>query len=83
MLFAALNLLAFAFHTICDVIEGLWRKASQVKRSGQRFFEHVGTVTADLIFPNRAMFLQTLIASKRHQTCKSERKCEMWRTHSI
>jgi hypothetical protein len=64
MLFAAMNLLAFAFHTVCDVIEDLWRKARQAKGSRQRFFEHVRTVTAYLVFPNWDIFLQTLIASK-------------------
>jgi hypothetical protein len=33
MLFAAMNLLAFAFHTVCDCLEDLWIKARNAKRA--------------------------------------------------
>lgn len=64
MLFAAMNLLAFAFHTVCDLAEHLWHKARLAKAKRQRFFEHLRTVTAYLVFPDWDTFLQTLIASK-------------------
>ena len=64
MLFAAMNLLAFAFHTICDIAEARWRKAREAKGSRARFFEHLRTISAYLVFPTWAVFLQTLITSK-------------------
>jgi hypothetical protein len=64
MLFAAMNLLAFAFHTVCDLLEDLWQKARRAKAKRQRFFEHLRTVTAYLVFPDWDAFLNTLIASK-------------------
>ena len=36
MTFAALNLLAFAFHTVCDCLEDLWNAARQAKRARNR-----------------------------------------------
>ena len=64
MLFAAMNLLAFAFHTVCDIIEARWRDARNAKGSRKRFFEHIRTLSAYLVFPSWAVFLETLIASK-------------------
>jgi len=64
MLFAAMNLLAFAFHTICDCLEDLWIKARQAKRARKRFFEHIRTITAYLVFPDWEILMTTLIKSK-------------------
>ena len=64
MLFAAMNLLAFAFHTVCDILEARWRDARNAKGSRKRFFEHIRTLSAYLVFPSWAVFLETLIASK-------------------
>lgn len=63
MMFAAMNLLAFAFHTVCDCLDALWIKARQAKRTRRRFFEHIATLSACHIFPNWTVFLQTLITS--------------------
>jgi hypothetical protein len=64
MLFAALNLLAFAIHTVCDCLEDLWIKARQARRARKRFFEHIRTITAYLVFPSWETLMTTLIASK-------------------
>ena len=64
MLFAAMNLLAFAFHTVCDHLEATWKAARTAKGSRKRFFEHLRTLSAYLVFPSWAVFLETLIASK-------------------
>jgi Transposase DDE domain len=64
MMFAAMNLLAFAFHTVCDVLEELWIKARQAKRARKRLFEHIRTITAYLVFPDWRTLMQTLIDSK-------------------
>ncbi len=64
MMFAALNLLAFAIHTLCDCLEQLWIDARTAKRARKRFFEHIRTITAYLVFPNWKTLMQTLIDSK-------------------
>ncbi|MDQ2763526.1 MAG: transposase [Pseudomonadota bacterium] len=64
MMFAALNLLAFAIHTVCDCLEQLWIDARTAKRSRTRFFEHIRTITAYLVFPDWNTLMQTLIDSK-------------------
>ena len=64
MMFAAMNLLAFAFHTICDALEQLWMNARNAKRVRTRFFEHIRTITAYLVFPDWTTLMQTLIDSK-------------------
>ena len=64
MTFAAMNLLAFAFHTVCDCLEVLWAAARQAKRARKRFFEHIRTITAYLVFPDWNTLMTTLIKSK-------------------
>jgi hypothetical protein len=64
MTFAAMNLLAFAFHTVCDCLEQLWTAARQAKRARKRFFEHIRTITSYLVFPNWKTLITTLIKSK-------------------
>ena len=64
MMFAAMNLLAFALHTICDSLEPLWTAARTAKRARTRLFEHIRTITAYLVFPNWTTLMQTLIDSK-------------------
>ncbi len=64
MMFAAMNLLAFTFHTVCDCLEDLWIKARQAKRARKRLFEHIRTITAYLVFPSWEILMTTLINSK-------------------
>ena len=64
MMFAAMNLLAFALQTICDALEQFWINARTAKRARRRFFEHIRTITAYLVFPDWETLLQTLIDSK-------------------
>ncbi len=64
MMFAAMNLLAFAIHTICGCLEQIWIDARVAKRARKRFFEHIRTITAYLIFPDWQTLMQTLIDSK-------------------
>jgi hypothetical protein len=64
MTFAALNLLAFAFHTVCDCLEDLWIAAREAKRARKRFFEHIRTITAYLVFPDWQTLMITLIKSR-------------------
>ena len=62
--FAAMNLLAFAFHTICDCLEAAWTQAREAKRARKRFFQHIATITAYLVFPDWDTLMETLIKSK-------------------
>jgi len=62
--FAAMNLLAFAFHTVCDCLEAEWTAARVAKRARKRFFEHVRTITAYLVFPDWDTLMTTLIKSR-------------------
>ncbi len=64
MMFAAMNLLAFALHTICDALEQFWINARTAKRARTRLFEHIRTITAYLVFPDWTTLMQTLIDSK-------------------
>jgi hypothetical protein len=64
MIFAALNLLAFAIHTVCDCADKLWVAAREAKRARARFFEHIRTITAYLVFPNWQTLMTTSIQSK-------------------
>ncbi len=52
MMFAAMNLLAFVLHTVCDSLEQLWTAAKTAKRARTRVFEYIRTVTAYLVFPD-------------------------------
>jgi hypothetical protein len=64
MVFAAMNLLAFALHTVCDCLEQVWIDARTAKRARKRFFEHTRTITAYLVFPDWQTLMQTLIDSR-------------------
>jgi hypothetical protein len=51
-LFVLLNLLAFAFHTVCDSVEKLWQEARAVLGTRKDFFTDLHTITAYVLFPD-------------------------------
>jgi len=51
MTLAALNLLAFAWHTVLDLIEPPWRKAREAAEKRTSFFAHLATLTRFVVFP--------------------------------
>ena len=59
-MFVSLNLLAFAFHTVCDLVEDLWHMAMEKTGSRSRFFENLRSITTFLIFPTWDDLLATL-----------------------
>jgi hypothetical protein len=61
---ATLNLLAFAFHTVCELAEDLWREAMQQQARRSRFFEHLRSITVFLVFPSWRDLLETLAFAK-------------------
>jgi hypothetical protein len=46
------NLLAFAFHTVCDSVEKLWQEARAILGARKDFFSDLRTITAYSLFPD-------------------------------
>lgn len=63
-LLVTLNLLAFAFHTVCDQTEPLWQLARSKTSSRAQFFSRLATITVYLVFPSWDDLLQTLAFTK-------------------
>ncbi len=63
-MFAAINLLAFAFHTACDCLETLWQQARQVVGTRKHFFQDLHVATAYVLFPSWHSFMKTVGAGK-------------------
>jgi len=61
---AALNLLAFAIHTACDIADQLWRAAREKLGPRYNFFSKLGAITAYLIFTSWDDLLLTLAFAK-------------------
>ncbi len=60
MTLAALNLLAFAWHSALDILEPPWRAAREAIEKRTRFFAHIATLTAYLVFPSWSVLLESL-----------------------
>jgi hypothetical protein len=59
-----LNLIAFAMHTVCDIIDQFWRKARQKLGPRYNFFNMLSSATALLIFPSWQDLLMTMAFDK-------------------
>jgi hypothetical protein len=57
---ATLNLLAFAFHTVAELAEELWRQALDIAGTRVGFFSKLREITALLIFPSWRTLFETL-----------------------
>jgi hypothetical protein len=64
MILAALNLLAFAWHSVLDLLEPPWHTARQAAAKRTRFFTQIVTLTAFIIFPDWPTFLESLATYK-------------------
>ena len=60
MTLAALNLLAFAWHSMLEVLEPPWQAARAAATKRTSFFAHLATITAYVVFPSWAIFLDSL-----------------------
>ena len=60
MMPAALNLLAFAWHTVLDLLEPPWQAARQAAVKRTSFFAHILMLSAYVLFPSWQVFLQSL-----------------------
>jgi hypothetical protein len=59
----SLNLLAFAFHTAAYLAVLAWRAAVTARGATYRFFEHLRTITAYVVFENWSHLLQAIEAA--------------------
>ncbi len=63
-----MNLLAFAFHTVCDCLEHLWQQARELIGSRSRLFRDLYSITSFLLFPNWNSLFLPLIQGKAPPT---------------
>ena len=63
-LLVTLNLLAFAFHTVAYLCVRAWGNAVAARGAKYRFFEHLRTVTAYIVFPNWQALLEAITNPK-------------------
>ncbi len=59
-LFVVLNLLAFTFHTVASITALAWRNAVAARGATYRFFEHLRTITAYIVFPDWQSLLDAI-----------------------
>jgi hypothetical protein len=60
MTLAALNVLAFAWHTVLDLLEPPWRKAREAMEKRMSFFACLATMTRFVVFPAWSDLLKAL-----------------------
>ena len=60
MTLAALNVLAFAWHTVLDLIEPPWRRARVAAEKRTSFFAYLATLTSFAVFPAWPDLLEAL-----------------------
>ena len=60
MTLAAMNLLAFAWHTVLDILEPPWIAAREAAAKRTSFFEYLATITAFAVFPSWQVLLESL-----------------------
>jgi len=60
MTLAALNMLAFAWHTVLDLIEPPWRRAREAAEKRMSFFAYLATLTSFAVFPAWTDLLEAL-----------------------
>jgi len=60
MTLAALNLLAFAWHSVLDIVEPPWQAARQAAAKRSSFFVHILTLTTYVVFPSWSALLEAL-----------------------
>ena len=64
MILAALNLLAFAWHSVLDLIEPPWQAAREAVAKRTTFFGDLLTLTTYIVFPSWHVFLEAIATSK-------------------
>jgi len=64
MTLAAFNLLAFAWHSVLDLLEPPWQAAREAATKRTRFFTSIVTITSFFVFPSWHVFLTSLTTFK-------------------
>ena len=59
-LLATMNLLAFAMHTVADLVDAAWAAARKAVGTRRRFFEDLRSITTYLVFPTWSSLVATL-----------------------
>jgi hypothetical protein len=59
-LMATMNLIAFAMHTVADLVDAAWAAARAAVGTRRRFFEDLRSITAYLVFPTWEALIRTL-----------------------
>ena len=57
---ATMNLLAFAMHTVADLVDAAWQAARAAVGTRKRFFEDLRAITTYLVFPTWGVLVETL-----------------------
>jgi hypothetical protein len=57
---ATMNLIAFAIHTVADLVDDPWKAARAAIGSRKRFFEDLRAITTYLVFGGWTMLIETL-----------------------
>ena len=57
---ATMNLLAFAMHTVADLVDQAWKAARAAVGARKRFFEDLRAITTYLLFPTWHHLVETL-----------------------
>ena len=60
MILAALNLLAFAWHSVLDLIEPPWKAAREAAAKRTAFFADLLTLTSYVVFPSWQVFFESI-----------------------
>ena len=55
-----MNLLAFAMHTVADLVDQAWKAARAAVGTRKRLFEDLRALTTYLVFPGWAALVETL-----------------------
>ena len=63
-LLATMNLIAFAMHTVSDLVDATWKAARAAVGTRKRFFEELRVLTTYLVFPSWTLLVQTLTDGK-------------------
>ena len=60
MILAGLNLLAFAWHSVLDILDPPWIAAREAAAKRTSFFAYLATITAFVVFPSWEILVEAL-----------------------
>ena len=60
MTLAALNLLAFGWHSVLELLEPPWRTAREAAVKRTSFFAHILTLTTYVLFPSWSVLMESM-----------------------